>query len=252
MSYIIAFVKFFNLNEEYPVECFRTDIKPADNVIVELSDRRLATATVVALKYLNWDCKSKIICKAGEGTASDGGVNLVQGTPRKIGLVSADCLIALLRERGWTPFRYTKTYRTVLAYNNEVQTGRIWLRKNGVDFQVLSDVQPMPRAFSKPSLSIMDGRFVRHYLSHTTFNLFEGAVRFAEAFERNEGAYDRFFVSVGQGDRRIADDGDSKQLSSIADPGLRGTDGGSDDFSDGMHNWCDGMLNWYSEMMERD
>jgi hypothetical protein len=252
MSYIIAFVTFSNLTEEYPVECFRTDIKPADNVIVELNDGRLATATVVALKYLNWDCKSRIICKAGEGKVSDGGVNLVQGTPRKIGLVSGDCLIALLQERGWTPFRYTKTYRMVLAYNNEVQTGRIWLRKNGVDFQVLSDLQPVPRAFSRPPLTTMDGRFVRHYLSHTTFNLFEGAIRFAEAFERNEGAYDRFFVSVGQGDRRIADNGDPKQLSSVADCGLRDSDGGSDDWSDGMHDWCDGMHSWYSEMMERD
>ena len=50
MSYIIAFVTFSNSTEQYPVECFRTDIKPADNVIVKLSDGRLAAATVVALK----------------------------------------------------------------------------------------------------------------------------------------------------------------------------------------------------------
>ena len=249
MSYIIAFVNFFNLTKEYPVECFRTDIKPADNVIVKMSDGRLATGAVLALKYLNWDCKSRIICKADEGTVSDGGVHLAPGTPRKIGLVSGDCLIALLRERGWTPFRHTNTYRMVLAFNNEVQTGRIWVRKNGVDLQLLSDVQPMPAQFSKPSFSISDGRFVRHYLSHTTFNLFEGATRFAQAFERDEGAYDRFFDSVGQGDRRGSDDRDPKQLGQVPARELPKPDGGSDDWRSG---WCDGMDSWYSEMMERD
>lgn len=241
MSYIIAFVTFSNSTEEYPVECFRTDIKPADNVIVKLRDGRLAAATVVALKYLNWECKSRIICKTDEGAVS--------GDGEKIGLVSGDCLIAVLRNRGWTPFHSTKTYQLVLAYNNEVQTGRIWLRKNGVDFQVLSDLQPMPRTFSKASISTLDGQFVRHYLSQTTFNLFEGAVRFAQSFERNEAKYDRFFVSVGKSDRRTADIRDLKQRSSGAGRGLRDSDGGSDDWSS---DWCDGMHSWYSEMMDRD
>lgn len=214
-----------------------------------MGDGRIAEAKVVALKYLNWDCKSKIICKVAEGTVSKGIVNIVEGTPRKIGLVSGDCLVTQLRAHGWTPFRYTKTYRMVLAYNNEVQTARIWLRKNGVDFQVLSDVHAMPRTFSKPSFSITDGRFVRHYLSHTTFNLFEGAFRFAEAFKRNEGAYDRFFISVGQSNRRITDDGDREKIRSVANLGLHDSDGGPDDW---RSDWCDGMDSWYSEMMERD
>lgn len=202
MSYIIAFVNYFDLAKEYPVECFRTDIKPCDKVTVELSDGRLAKATVARLSYLNWICKSKIICKVEEGTISDGRLHLVPGTPRRVGLVSGDCLIALLRDRGWTPLRYTNTYRMVLAYSNETQTGRIWIRKNGVDLQLLPDVQPIPRPFSSLSSARSDGRVVLHYLSHTTFNLFEGVARFAQAFERNEGTYDRFFVSVGRGDRR--------------------------------------------------
>lgn len=249
MSYIIAILKFSSLTSEYPVECFRTDIKPTDNVIVKLSDGRLKTATVTELKYLNWDCKSRIVCKTGEGAVSDGRVHLVPGTPRKIGLVSGDCLISLLRERGWTPFRYKNTYRMVLAYNNEVQTARIWVRKNGVDFQLLSDMQPIPQPLSSPSASLSDGRFVRHYLSHTTFNLFEGAIRFAQAFERNDGAYDRFFVSVGQGDRRMAADRVPKHLGSGPVRKSRDLNGGSDDWSS---DWCDGMHTWYSEMIERD
>lgn len=202
MSYIIASVKYSDLAKEYPVECFRTDIKPGDKVIVELSDGRLAKAIVAAVSYLNWTCKSKIICKAEEGTVSDGSFKLIPGTPSRIGLVSGDCLIALLRERGWTPLRYTNTYRMVLAYNNEIQTGRVWVRKNGVDLQLLPDIQPLPRPFSSLTSARSDGRVVLHYLSHTTFNLFEGVVRFTRAFERNEGAYDRFFTTVGRGDRR--------------------------------------------------
>lgn len=231
------------------MECFRTDIKPADNVIVQSIDGRLSPAIVAKLKYLNWDCKSKIICKADEGILSDGRIHLVPGTPRKIGLVSVDCLIALLKERGWTPLRYATTYRMVLAYNNDVQTGLIWVRKNGVDFQLLSNVQPMPRAFSKLSHSFSNGRSVRHYLSHTTFNLFEGAIRFAQAFECNEGAYDRFFVSVGKSDRSADDNSGPKQLGSLSERDLQASDDDSDDWKS---DWCDGMHTWYEEMMERD
>lgn len=249
MSYIIAFVTFSNVDKEYPVECFRTDIKPADNVIVQSIDGRLAVAIVTRLKYLNWDCRSKIICKADEGSLSDGRIHLFPGTPRKIGLVSVDCLISLLKERGWTPLHYTTTYRMILAYNNDVQTGLIWVRKNGVDFQVLSNVMPMPRAFSKLSHSFYDGRSVRHYLSHTTFNLFEGAIRFAQAFERNEGTYDRFFISVGKSNRSADDNRDSKQLDSLSNRDIRASESGSDDWKSG---WCDGMHTWYEEMMERD
>jgi hypothetical protein len=249
MSYIIAFVNFLNLPKDYPVECFRTDIKPSDNVIVELSDGRLTTANVAALKYLNWDCKAKIVCKAEEGALVDGRVHLVPGTPRKVGLVSGDCLIDLLRERGWTPLRYTNTYRMVLAYNNEVQTARIWVRRNGVDLQLASDLQPMPRPFSTLSSCLTEGRLVRHYLSQTTFNLLEGAIRFAQAFERNDGDYDRFFVSVGQRDRRIADSDDPKYLGLASSQRFRKRDSGSDNWSS---EWCDDMHTWYSEMMERD
>ncbi len=36
MSYIVAFVRFPGTSKEYPVSCFRTDIKPEDAVIVGL------------------------------------------------------------------------------------------------------------------------------------------------------------------------------------------------------------------------
>ena len=43
---------------------------------------------------------------------------------------------------------------------------------------------------------------MRHYFAHTTFNLYEGILRFAVSFMSDEGNYDRFFKSVGSSDRR--------------------------------------------------
>jgi hypothetical protein len=202
VSYIVAFVKYSDAAKEYPVACFRTDVIRGDDVIVSLGDGRFVRSTVVAVKYLNWACTSRIVCKASEATLIDGRLNLLEGTPSRVGLVSADWLISLLRDRGWTPLKYINTYRIVLAYNNDLQTARIWVRKNGVDLQLLPDKQPMPRPFSQLSNALTEGRFVRHYLAHTTFNLFEGIMRFAQSFEAGEGLYDRFFVPVGRPDRR--------------------------------------------------
>jgi hypothetical protein len=43
---------------------------------------------------------------------------------------------------------------------------------------------------------------VHHSLAHTTFNLFEGVLRFARSFISDGGDYDRYFKPVGSSDRR--------------------------------------------------
>lgn len=248
MSYIVAFVRLPGTSKEYPVRCFRTDIKPEDAVIVELFGDRYEIGRVSAVKYLDWDCKARLVCKVGEGEITSRGVQLAPGTPRSVGIVSGEMLIARLRERGWTPYHSLVTYRMVLAFNNEIQTARILVRRHGVDFQVLPDLQALPPDLSKESVAKTEGRFVQHFLAHTTFNLFEGAIRFAEALERNEGNYDRFFVSVGESDRRTVE---QKAAAARAKRARREGSGfywrGSDD--DGM---AEGMDAWYSEMLERD
>lgn len=249
MSYIVAFVRLPGTSKEYPVRCFRTDIKPEDAVIVELFGDRFEIGRVSTVKYLDWDCKARVVCKVGEGEITSRGVQFAPGTPRSVGLVSGEMLITRLRQRGWTPYHsLATTYRMVLAFNNEIQTARILVRRHGVDFQVLPDLQALPPALSKASVAIAEGRFVQHFLAHTTFNLYEGAIRFAEAFERNEGNYDRFFVSVGERDRRTEE---QKAAAAKAKRTRREDSGfywrGNGD--DGMEK---GMDAWYSEMLERD
>ncbi len=63
MSYIIAFVSFSESDKEFPVQCFRTDVKPNDEVVIRRSDGKLRLAKILHTKYLNWDCKGKIECK---------------------------------------------------------------------------------------------------------------------------------------------------------------------------------------------
>lgn len=248
MSYIVAFVRLPGTSKEYPVSCFRTDIKPEDAVIVELFGGRFEIGRVSAVKYLDWDCKARVVCKVGEGEITSRGVQFAPGAPRSVGIISGEMLIARLRERGWTPYHsLVTTYRMVLAFNNEIQTARILVRRHGVDFQVLPDLQAIPPALSQASVATTEGRFVQHFLAHTTFNLYEGAIRFAEAFERNEGNYDRFFVSVGERDRRTVE---QKAEAARAKRAPREDSGfywrGS---GDGMEK---GMDAWYSEMLARD
>lgn len=248
MSYIVAFVRLPGTSKEYPIRCFRTDIKPEDAVIVELFGDRFEIGRVSTVKYLDWDCKARLVCKVGEGEITSRGVQFAPGTPRSVGIVSGEMLIARLRERGWTPYHSLVTYRMILAFNNEFQTAQILVRRHGVDFQVLPDLQALPPALSKASVAVTEGRFVRHYLAQTTFNLYEGAIRFAEAFERNEGNYDRFFVSVGESDRRTVE-----QKAAASAKRAHREDSGfywrGDDDDDGM---AEGMDAWYDEMLSRD
>ncbi len=248
MSYIVAFVRLPGTSKEYPVRCFRTDIKPEDAVIVELFGDRFEIGKVSTVKYLDWDCEARVVCKVGEGEITSRGVQFAPGTPSSVGIVSGEMLIARLRERGWTPYHsLVTTYRMVLAFNNEIQTARILVRRHGVDFQLLPDLQALPPALSQASVARAEGRFVQHFLAHTTFNLYEGVIRFAEAFERNQGNYDRFFVSVGERDRRTVE----QKAAAKAKRARREDSGfywqGSDD--DVMEK---GMDAWYSEMLARD
>lgn len=45
------------------MQCFRTDLKVNDIVLVRRTDGQLRFATVLKLEYLNWDCKGFILCK---------------------------------------------------------------------------------------------------------------------------------------------------------------------------------------------
>jgi hypothetical protein len=205
MSYVIAFVKFGNANNDYPVDCFRTDLAVNDQVIVRLSDGKLRTAIVTKLQHLNWDCKCRIECKVSESSMDDtGNIILPNKSLLVVGIATMEVFIAALKERSWIPLKpRQKMYRGILANINNTQTAHIFVRRNGIDIQLLPYIpEEKPRAFSLYQGSLSDGVLVRHYLAHTNFNLYEGVIRFSNSFLQNEENYERYFVPVGSRDKR--------------------------------------------------
>lgn len=205
MSYIIAFVTFPESDKEFPMQCFRTDLQPSDEVIARRSDGKLRNATIARLQYLNWDCKGRIECKKSESTLdSNGNIILPKGSPLAFGMSNSYPFIKALRENGWIPVKSRQSmYKAVLANVNDRFVAYIFLRANGIDIRMFhrtNNEQVTP--YSLYERSSLDGREVRHFLSNTTFNLYEGILRFSSSFLSNETNLDRYFVSQGSTDKR--------------------------------------------------
>jgi len=208
MSYIIAFTTLDGSSADYPVECFRTDLHPGDQVLVRLPSGELKQGVVTRLEYLNWNCKGRIECTISEALASEGGaLSPPPGSPIAIGLASASPVIARLKSQGWIPLKSRQNiHNQILTYSNEIDSANILFRRNGVDFQILPtrhDEPPRPYSYLKHSLT--DGKVVAHFFAKTTFNLYEGVLRFASSFMSNEANYDRFFNAVGSRDKTNAE-----------------------------------------------
>jgi hypothetical protein len=205
MSYIVAYIKFPLSDKTYPVSCFRSDLAVNDRVIVRRIDGSLCDVIVTELQYLNWDCRAKIECKTSESSIDDNDqIILPNNSPMAIGMVTADVFIANLKERGWIPIRPRQNlYKAMVVNTNNTQTAYIFSRRNGIDIQLLPTAsEKKPRAFSPYQGSLTEGRVVRHYLAYTSFNLFEGVIRFSNSFLQNEPNLDQYFVPVGCKDKR--------------------------------------------------
>lgn len=203
MSYIIAFVKFTDSGAAYPVECFRNDLTVGEQVLVQYPKRPLAVATVLDLAFLNWNCSGRIRCKLTEAErALDGHWN-PQRPHVVVGLVSGDALASGLSDLGWVKLKPRQIYRFAMTYSNAESSANVLIRKNGVDLQILPlrEVHPVI-PFRTVQENPREGRFVSHYLAQTTFNLYEGILRFADSFMADCDNFDRFFKSVGSSDRR--------------------------------------------------
>lgn len=199
MSYIIAFVEIDGGDGDYPVNCVRNDIRPGDNVIIRLPERGLRWARVVRTEFLNWNCKGRIECLASEAVLNADGVKVPpKGTPHVVGLTTMEATVVHLKNNGWVPVKPLNTYRRCLVNINSTQTALIMFRKNGVDLAVSpTRMDKLPRPFSDFSHAFTGGLSVRHHLSMTKFNLYEGIARFAQSFMADEGNYDRYFKPVG-------------------------------------------------------
>lgn len=203
MSYIIAFVEFTTPGNTYSVECLRTDIKVGDAVLVQVPNKRITPATVVHVGYLNWNCAGQIKGKLSEGMRGDDGYWTLKNSQKVIGFATNDVFIAELKRRGWVSLKHQQTYRAALTNSNQTLSANVLVRKNGIDLQLLPARRatlPTPLSVSQESLT--EGRVVRHHFAHTTFNLYEGILRFATSFMSDEDNYDRFFEAVGVRDRR--------------------------------------------------
>lgn len=208
MSYIIAFVSFSESGKEFPVQCFRTDLRVGDAVVVRRTDGKLKIAIISQLQYLNWDCNGRIECRREEASIDEAGnIGLPKGAPLHIGISTQDTLVKSLKASGWIPIKSSqKMYRAVVACVNESHVSYIFTRKNGIDIQVIPKVSESPvKPYSYYDGSLSDGRVVRHSLAHTTFNLLEGVLRFANSFQNNEEDLDRYFVPQGSTDKRTAE-----------------------------------------------
>lgn len=203
MSYIIAFVQFSTPGDIYPVECFRTDIDVGDAVLVHLPNRRLTQATVVQIRYLSWKCAGQIRGKVSEAVCGKDGYWSLCNCPTVVWLATNEVFVAELKRLGWVPLKRGHVHMAALTNSNQTLSANILVRRNGIDLQVLpARRNTMPRPFALDQESVAEGRVVRHYFAHTTFNLYEGILRFAASFMSDEGNYDRFFKSVGSSDRR--------------------------------------------------
>lgn len=205
MSYIIAFVSYSESGRDFPVQCFRTDLSVGDEVVVRRTDGKLRIAAISQLQYLNWDCNGRIECRREEASLDEAGnINLPKGSPLHVGTSTQVAFTKSLKASGWVPIKSRqKMYRAVLACVNKNSISYIFTRKNGIDIQIIPKVDENPvKPYSYYEGSLGDGRVVRHSLAHTTFNLLEGVLRFANSFQNNEEDLDRYFVPQGSTDKR--------------------------------------------------
>ena len=244
MSYIITFVRFLDSSKIFPVECFRTDLAINDQVIVRLGSGELRHAVVMQKKYLNWDCKGRIECKASESSESGiGKIILPSGSPVIAGVATPTAFVSAVRNLGWIPLKPShRMYRSVLASVNLSQMSYMFVRRNGIDIKIVPEVDGGKlKPFSLCQCSLAEGRVVRHSLAHTNFNLFEGLLRFCKSFNENEPDLDRYFVAVGSADKRTdelrdltqANKAKRSEMQDIYDACSDG-DGGSAYLGDGM------------------
>jgi len=205
MSYIVAFVTFPESNMEYPVECFRADIYVGEQVIIRRGDGILRVGTINHAKFLNWDCKARIECKLQESSVDSGGNFILPKTsPVVKGITTTNSFRKELEINGWIPLKpKQRMYKSIMAYANTKYIGYIFCRKNGIDIQILpKQTNEVMQPYAPYEHSLSEGRVVRHSLAHTTFNLYEGVLRFSTSFSDNDENLDCFFKPQGDSDKR--------------------------------------------------
>lgn len=206
MNYLLAYVHFDSDNKLLAFSCSRTDIRTGDRVLAwHYSAGVHAFCVIHSLRYSNCsDVRGRIMCKESESEMNEQGRWIPKlGTPSSVGITNVKQLADELLARGWTNCNVKGSqamgWSRHLGYYNGQQTARIFIRCDLITFYIVDgnklSLSPIALALHRENNA---GPWVRHELTDNTFNLLEGVVRFACAFEEKLCDYDRFFIPQGR------------------------------------------------------
>lgn len=188
MSYIVAFVRFAPKEDLYPVNCWRSDVKEGDVVVVRMKTRgdTLKHAEVAYLAYLNWDCSNAIECMAREAEFTPHGIfppnppRIHQGINRPVDVWNA------IREFGWRLHRTrSRTYEFACSACNASSVCYLFFRKNGVDIQIMDLASVPGKGDDVLSFSPTVGNVDRADCRGTDANFYVYICELAIAFSEN-------------------------------------------------------------------
>lgn len=205
MSYIVAFVKYREGKGTYPVNCWRTDLAVGDGVVVrQMSDREvLKEAVVIDLQFLNWRCKNYIECRSTECTYGPDGIALPVPSKTLHGMTRPIDLWHVLKPRGWKLRKpAARQFKSAFFAFNGKENCTMFFRSNGIDIQIFpGSGSPLHYDNGTVGFSSLQGRHVRHTLSHSGINVYEHVDEFAAVFLKADD-YARFMKPLGTTDKR--------------------------------------------------
>lgn len=188
MSYIVAFVRFGPKESLYPVNCWRSDVREGDVVVVRMKTRgdTLKRAEVAYLAYFNWNCANTIECMASEAEFTSHGIvppnppRIHQGINRPIDVWN------VISEFGWRIHRTrSRTYKFACSARNASSVCYLFFRKNGVDIQIMDLATAPGREDDILSFSPSIGKVDRADCRGTDTNFYVYVCDLAKAFSEN-------------------------------------------------------------------
>lgn len=208
LSYIIAFVRFSGSSKVYCVDCNRTDVKFGDEVVIRnyADNAKFKRATIMALEYLNWNCKNYVACLVSETSSSPDGMVLPSRSLAHKGVCRDIDVYSYLTSKRWRQHRtVSRMFRSGFSYRNQSQFSNILFRSNGIDLQIVNDtVNGAIQSDGRLGLRLFldNSNIVRHALSRSKINLYELIVEFSDEFQKNTGDYAKYMIPQGRSDKR--------------------------------------------------
>lgn len=203
MSVLIAFVRFKNSEQSYPVNCHRVDLGPGDEVYVKMPAQRVyKLATIERVAYQGWACVNTIVGRRDEASRdAQVGWCIVPGPNARFTTI-VDDVGNRLRARGWKGApTVASNFRYALWNVGRRSTAFILIRARGLNFVLRDSTQSPELVGRKVRVSATEGRCVSHWYNGASENINDLALAFAQAFDADAGAdaaaLDRFFVPQG-------------------------------------------------------